>query len=73
MLMSKTPEKLNELKHEYVSLCSKFEELDDEALEKISGGTIYSGSSFDKLGIKPGNGQLGSYHPVIVTWGNTCW
>ena len=47
-------------------------ELSDDELENVTGGTCYSGSTYEELGITPEKAQRPEYHPVITTFGNHC-
>ena len=51
---------------------SDIKELNDEELDKVTGGT-YSGSTYAELGLNgiPDNQDL-SNHPLITTIGNRC-
>lgn len=46
--MAKTKEELQQLKKEYQDLCEKLQELSEEELEEISGGTYKKDIGSDK-------------------------
>lgn len=49
------------------------EELSNEELEKVSGGTTHSSDTYDELGVPYDHArQSGSNHPVITTYFNNC-
>ena len=82
--MAKTKEELNQLKTEYETLECKLQELSDDELKEVAGGSqrfdgsTYSSDTYHELGIRyycnPGHAdsQQPYHHPLIVSLFNWC-
>lgn len=86
MSLGKSPEEIKALLKSYgvevsniaanecYELIKDINVVSDEELDNVAGGSCYSKSTYDSLGISVDgiHGQKGSYHPLITTIGNSC-
>ncbi len=71
--MTKNKEEIKELLSDLEEMNAKFEELDEEDLALITGGTTYSHKTYKKLGMYyHDKSQSDDYHPVVVSPENRC-